>query len=179
VRCRSAALTLSSGDDGAAFTGGTVEDDMGTARDRSRFRWREGSRWCAGLALALLAGFATGAVSVTALLAEPPLVKETVLLRTDLAGVDGKELIVSRFETAPGWAHGRHYHVGHELVYVLDGAAIVEVEGKPPVTVPAGATAYFAPRQVHAGRNASPTASFRFLLVRIHEKGQPISVELE
>src|SRR5439155_17333558 len=64
---------------------------MGTARDRSRLRWpwpmREGSRWCAGLALALLAGFAAGAASVTALLAEQPLVKETVLLRTDLAGV--------------------------------------------------------------------------------------------
>src|SRR6266540_1267155 len=144
---------------------------MGTARERSRFRWpwpmRGGSRRWAGLVLALLAGFAAGAASVT------------VLLRTDLAGVDGKELLVSRFETAPGWAHGRHYHVGHELVYVLDGSAIVEVEGKAPVTVPAGATAYFAPRQVHAGRNASPTAPFRFLLVRIHEKGQPISVELE
>jgi len=156
---------------------------MGTARDRSRFRWPwpmcgDSRRW-AGLVLALLAGFAAGAASVTALLAAQPLVKETVLLRTDLAGVDGKELIVSRFETAPGWAHGRHYHVGHELVYVLDGSAIVEVEGKAPVTVPAGATAYFAPRQVHAGRNASPTAPFRFLLVRIHEKGQPISVELE
>ena len=93
---------------------------MGTARDRSRFRWPwpmgGGWRRWAGLALALLAGFAAGAASVTALLAAQPLVKETVLLRTDLAGVDGKELIVSRFETAPGWAHGRHYHVGHELV---------------------------------------------------------------
>lgn len=116
---------------------------------------------------------------MTAVRAEPPRVEETLLLRTDLAGMDGKELIVSRFETGPGWAHGQHFHPGHELVYVLDGSAIVQVDGKPPMTVPAGATAYFPPRQVHAGRNASATAPLRFLLVRIHEKWQPISVELQ
>ncbi len=159
---------------------------MGTTGARSRFRWRQwprpttkASTLRAALALALLVGFATGAASVTALHTAPPLVRETLLLRTDLAGMDGKELIVSRFETASSWAHGRHYHVGHELVYVLDGAATVQVEGNPPVTLPTGAAAYFPPKQVHAGRNASPTAGLTFLLVRIHEKGQPLSVELE
>jgi quercetin dioxygenase-like cupin family protein len=156
---------------------------MGEIRDRSRVGGRrpmgEGSTPLVALALALLVGFAWGAISATALHAGQPLVKETPLLRTDLAGMDGKELIVSRFDTAAGWAHGRHYHAGHELVYVLDGSAVVQAEGKPPVTVPAGATAYFPPRQVHAGKNASPTAPLRFLLVRIHDKGQPLSVELE
>jgi len=140
----------------------------------------EGSVPRAVVTLALLVGLATGASSVaTTLHAAPSLVRETLLLRTDLAGMDGKELIVSRFETPPGWAHGRHYHVGHELVYVLEGVATVQVDGNPPMTVPAGATAYFSPKQVHAGRNASPTAPFTFLLVRIHDKGQPLSVELE
>lgn len=160
---------------------------MGKVRDGSWSLWQrrwpwpmgEGSALCALLALALVVGFAAGGAWVTALRAEQPLVKETVLLRTDLAGVAGKELIVSRFDTAPGWAHGRHYHVGHELVYVLEGSAIVEVEGKLPMTVPAGTTAYFPPKQVHAGRNASRSASFRFLLVRIHDKGQSISVETD
>jgi quercetin dioxygenase-like cupin family protein len=159
---------------------------MQTTRARSRFRWRRwppptiaGSTLRAALFLALLVGFAAGAASVTALHAALPPVRETLLLRTDLAGIDGKELIVSRFETAPGWAHGRHYHVGHELVYILDGSATVQVEGKPPTTLPTGTTAYFPPRQVHAGQNASSTAPLTFLLVRIHEKGQPLSVELE
>jgi quercetin dioxygenase-like cupin family protein len=159
---------------------------MLTTRARSRFRWRRwppptiaGSTLRAALVLALLVGFAAGAASVTALRAAPAPVREALLLRTDLAGMDGKELIVSRFETAPGWAHGRHYHVGHELVYILDGAATVQAEGRAPTTLPAGAAAYFPPKQVHAGRNANPTAPLTFLLVRIHEKGQPLAVELE
>ncbi len=156
---------------------------MREIRDRSRDRWRwpmgEGSPPYAAVVLALLVGFAGGATSVTALHAGQPAVTETPLLRTDLAGVEGKELIVSRFDTAPGWAHGRHYHAGHELVYVLDGSAVVQMEGRPPMTVPAGATAYFPPKQVHEGKNASTTAPLKFLLVRIHEKGQPLSVELE
>ncbi len=146
--------------------------------DPSWLAWRRSIR-CAMLTLALLAGFTAGALSVTAIHAGQSSVTETVLVRTDVAGMDGKELIVSRFDTAPGWAHGRHYHVGHELVYVLDGTAIVQVQGKPPVTVSTGAAAYFPPSQVHAGRNASSTAPLRFLIVRIHEKGQALSVELE
>jgi quercetin dioxygenase-like cupin family protein len=159
---------------------------MRTTPARSRFRWwrcppptTAASTLRAAPGLALLLAFATGAASVTALDAVQSTVRETLLLRTDLAGLDGKELIVSRLETAPGWAHGRHYHIGHELVYVLDGSATVQVDGKAPTTLPAGATAHFPPKQVHAGRNASPTAALTFLLVRIHEKGQPLSVELE
>jgi quercetin dioxygenase-like cupin family protein len=87
-------------------------------------------------------------------------------------------LIVSRLDTAPGWAHGRHYHAGHELVYVLEGTAILEVDGKPPLTLRPGTLAHVPPGQVHAGRNASRTGPFRFLLFRIHQKGQPLSVEL-
>lgn len=155
---------------------------MREIRDRLRDRWRwpksESSPSYAVVVLALLVGFAGGAISVTTLRAGQPAVTETPLLRTDLAGVERKELIVSRFDTAPGWAHGWHYHPGHELVYVLDGSAVVQVEGKPPMSVPAGTAAYFAPKQVHEGKNASATAPLKFLLVRIHEKGQPLSVEL-
>ena len=129
-------------------------------------------------ALVFGAGILLGAIGTQALNAQAPPVRETVLLRADLAGIDGKELIVSRLETAPGWVHGRHYHVGHELVYVLEGAGVVEVDGKPPVPLEPGAIAYMPPRQVHAGRNASRTAPFKFLLFRIHERGQPLSVEL-
>ena len=130
------------------------------------------------LGLTLAVGIAVGAVGASVLAAQPPSFTETVLLRADLAGVAGKELIVSRLETAPGWVHGRHYHAGHELVYVLEGSAILEVDGQPSITLKPGAVSYVPPGQVHAGRNASRTAPFRFLLFRIHEKGQPISVEL-
>ena len=124
-----------------------------------------------------LSGLTLGATAHR-LLAAAPAFTETPLLRTDLAGVDRHELIVSRLETTPGWVHGRHYHAGHELVYVLEGSGALQVDGKPEQRLQPGTVAYVPPRQVHSGRNASPTASFKFLLVRIHVKGEPISVEL-
>ncbi len=129
--------------------------------------------------LTLAVGIAVGVLGARLLTAQPPAsFTETPLLSADLADVPGKQLLVSRLDTAPGWAHGRHYHAGHELVYVLEGSAILEVEGKAPVRLGPGSVAYMPPGQVHAGRNASPSARFKFLLIRIHEKGQPISVEL-
>ena len=109
----------------------------------------------------------------------PPAVAETVLMRADLAGLPGKELIVSRLAAEPGWRHGRHRHVGHELVYVLEGTGTLEADGEGPVSLGQGAALYVPPGRGHSGGNASSTTSFRFLLVRIHDKGQPMSVELE
>ena len=111
------------------------------------------------------------------LMAAPP-VTETVLLRTDLAGIDNYELIVSRLETAPGWSHGRHYHPGHEIVYVLEGNGALDAEGKPEQRLQAGTVSYVPSGRIHAGRNTSRTEAFKFLLFRIHVKSQPISIEL-
>jgi quercetin dioxygenase-like cupin family protein len=126
---------------------------------------------------ALLVGITIGATG-RHLVAAPPSFSETVLLRTDLAGIDSYELIVSRLETAPGWAHGRHYHAGHEIVYVLEGNGALETQGKPPQSLRPGTVSYVPSGQIHSGRNTSPKETFKFLLFRIHTKGQPISVEL-
>ena len=112
------------------------------------------------------------------LMAAPPSVTETVLLRTDLAGIDDYELIVSRLETAGGWSHGRHYHAGHEIVYVLDGNGALDTEGKSEQRLRPGTVSYVPSGQIHAGRNTSGREAFKFLLFRIHRKGQPLSVEL-
>lgn len=125
----------------------------------------------------LLVGMGIGATAQR-LVAAPPSFTETVLLRTDLAGMDKYELIVSRLETAPGWAHGRHYHAGHELVYALEGNGVLATEGKSEQPLRPGTVSYVPPGQIHAGRNTGATEAFKFLLVRIHAKGQPISVEL-
>ena len=111
-------------------------------------------------------------------MAARPSFTETVLLRTDLAGIDSYELIVSRLETAPGWSHGRHYHAGHEIVYVLEGNGALESDGRPPQSLRPGTVSYVPSGQIHSGRNTSPREAFKFLLIRIHTKGQPISVEL-
>ena len=125
----------------------------------------------------LLVGIGVGAVGQH-LLAARPSFSETPLLRTDLAGIDRYELIVSRLETTPGWAHGRHYHAGHEIVYVLEGSGALAVEGRPEQPLQPGAVAHIAPGKVHAGRNTSQKDVFKFILFRLHVKGEPISTEL-
>jgi len=125
----------------------------------------------------LLGGVALGATGHQ-LLPAPPSFIETPLYRADLTGIDRHELIVSRLTTSPGWSHGRHYHAGHELVYVLEGDGTLEVEGAPAQRLQPGMVAHVAPGRIHTGRNASRTAAFNFLLIRIHVKGEPMSVEL-
>jgi quercetin dioxygenase-like cupin family protein len=136
-------------------------------------RW--GSRIRIGLVF--VTGIAVGAVAQH-LAAATPTFTETPLLRSDLAGIDNHELLVSRLETSPGWAHGRHHHAGHEIVYVLDGTGVLEVDGKPEQRLTPGTAAYVPPGQIHAGRNTGRAGSFKFLLIRLHVKGQPLSVEL-
>ena len=126
---------------------------------------------------ASLVGIAIGATGHR-LVAAPPSFTETRLLRTDLAGIDNYELIVSRLETAPGWSHGRHYHAGHEIVYVLEGNGALDTEGKPEQRLQPGAVSYVPPGQIHAGHNTSRREAFKFLLIRIHVKNEPISIEL-
>jgi len=125
----------------------------------------------------LLGGLALGATGHQ-LLATPPSFTETPLYRADLTGIDKHELIVSRLETTAGWAHGRHYHAGHEVVYVLEGEGSLEVEDTPAQRLRPGTVAHVPPGRIHAGRNVSRIAGFKFLLIRLHVKGEPMSVEL-
>lgn len=110
--------------------------------------------------------------------AKLPPAKGVELLRTDLAGLQGMEVIVSRVETQPGWQHGRHYHDGHEFVYVLQGSGVLDVEGKPSMALTPHAFTHMPPRQIHGGRNTSASDTFTFLLFYLHPKGKPLSVEL-
>lgn len=126
----------------------------------------------------LLGGIALGATGHQ-LLAAPASFTETPLYRADLTGIDKRELIVSRLETSVGWSHGRHYHAGHEIVYVLEGEGMLEVEGVPAQRLQPGTVAHVPPGRIHAGRNASRTTPFKFLLIRLHVKGAPMSVELD
>lgn len=130
-----------------------------------------------GLPLAL--GIGAGMIGYRIINAQEEPVKRTVLLQTDLAGMEGKEgrLVLSQF--APGAAVGKHYHPGHEFVYVVEGSGVLEVEGKPPRTVNAGDAFYQPPQQVHDIRNRSKTASTKLLVIFIAEKGQPLVVPVK
>ena len=71
--------------------------------------------------MTLAVGLAVGVIRDRILSAQQVPVKRTELLRTDLAGIEGKEGVVYRAEIAPGAAGGKHYHPGHELMSHREG----------------------------------------------------------
>ena len=74
------------------------------------------------LAVTLAVGIALATFGSRSLNAQQEPLKRTMLLRTDLKGLEGKEGLVLLVELAPGAAAGKHYHPGNEVNYVLEGS---------------------------------------------------------
>ena len=96
----------------------------------------------------------------------------TTLLKTDVASVDGKEWNVITVELTPGAMDTRHFHPGVELVYILEGAGFLEVDGKPPVALNPGTVAALHPKHSHVLKNTSRTQTLKVLVVLLLDKGQ-------
>ena len=105
--------------------------------------------------------------------AEAADVKE--LFATDLADYSGKEGRMIEVSYPPGAQDMAHRHDAHAFVYVLEGQIVMQLKGKPAVTLKAGQTFYEGPADVHVvGRNASNTEPARFVVVLLKAKGAPI-----
>jgi len=128
------------------------------------------------LSVIFAVGIAVGALGVQSLNAYLEPVKRTMLIKTDLAGEEGKEGGMWPTEIAPGKASGKHYHPVHEFIYVIAGAGHFEVEGKPPVTMEAGDAVYQAPGQARNTTNPRTTAPAKALVVYVGEKEKPLFV---
>jgi quercetin dioxygenase-like cupin family protein len=131
------------------------------------------------LTVALAVGIALGLSGSQGLTAQQMPMKRTVLLRTDLPGIEGKEFLVDQVELAPGVEGGKHYHPGNVFVYILEGAGSLEIEGKPAVIQQAGSIFHEPPKQVQNFKNASKTEPLKILVMFISEKGQPRTVAVE
>jgi len=125
------------------------------------------------LGVTLAVGIAVGAIGARVLSATQGPVTRTVLLETDLVGIEGKKGFVVLAEIAPGAATGKHTHPAHEFAYVLEGDGTLEVEGRPPVSLKPGVAIHQPPGQVHNGRNIGATSALKILAVYIVEKDQP------
>jgi quercetin dioxygenase-like cupin family protein len=121
----------------------------------------------------------TAALVISLSLAGGTLVAQDVTVRSllskDLADVSGKELSMITVEYPPGASDPVHAHNAQALVYVLEGSIVMQVKGGAPITLKPGETFYEGPDDVHiVGRNASQTASAKFLVVFLKDKGAPI-----
>ncbi len=101
---------------------------------------------------------------------QPTGITRTDLQRHDLS-IRGREVIQTRVELAPGVSSARHWHPGEEIVYVLEGELIYEVEGKPPVTLKAGDVLFIPARTIHLARNVGRVPGAE-LATYVIEKGK-------
>jgi quercetin dioxygenase-like cupin family protein len=102
------------------------------------------------------------------------------LFAIDLADYAGKEGRVIEVSYPPGAQDPVHRHNAHAFVYVLEGQIIMQLKGKPAVTVKAGQTFYEGPTDIHVvGRNASSTEPARFVVVLLKAKGAPVVVPVK
>ena len=99
------------------------------------------------------------------------------LLSQDLAGTPGRELSMITVEYPPGASDPAHTHHAQVMVYVLEGSVVMQVKGKSPITLMPGQTFYEEPDDVHiVARNASSTASAKFLVFFVKDKRAPLLV---
>ena len=110
--------------------------------------------------------------SMTAVLAQQPAFKRTVLQTTDLS-IAGREAVTAKAELPGGVSSGRHTHPGEEIGYVLEGTVTIERDGQSK-TLKAGEAFAIPAGQMHNAINAGP-AQVTIVSTYIVEKGKPLA----
>jgi len=88
--------------------------------------------------------------------------------------VPGREAVVARVEVAPGAKAGRHTHPGDEISYVMEGEALLLIDGQPPRTVKAGESFIIPAGVIHDAHNTG-SAPIKLVGVYVVEKGKPLA----
>jgi quercetin dioxygenase-like cupin family protein len=104
--------------------------------------------------------------------AQQPGTKRTDLQRHDLS-VPGREVIQVRVDFDPGYVAPRHTHFGEEIIYVLEGTLMYEVEGRPPTTYKAGDVLIVPAGAIHSVKNIG-SGNGAELATYVVEKGKPL-----
>lgn len=130
--------------------------------------------------IAMGAALAMAVFGSTSQAADPKPAVVKPLLTEPLSGVPGKEVTVLTVEYLPGGASAPHRHDADVFVYVLEGAVVMQVDGKEPVTVHKGETFRESPKDIHRqSRNASKTAPAKFVVFVVKDRDKPVTRPLE
>jgi quercetin dioxygenase-like cupin family protein len=117
------------------------------------------------------------AAAVVPIVAISAIAQQSTIKRTPLQTVDfpaGYNVISGIAEIAPGNCAGRHTHPGVESTYVMEGAILLKVEGKPDQTVKAGESFQIPVSTPHDACSV-PGQPFKVLVTYIVEKGKPVA----
>ena len=95
-------------------------------------------------------------------------------------GLDGTEALLVEVALPPGGADPVHRHDAAVFVYVLEGSAVMQVEGGEEVVLNPGDTWQERPGDIHVvGRNASESEPVRFLAFFVKREGVPPVLPVE
>jgi len=128
------------------------------------------------MTLTFVVAIAAALLTAWTLSAQQAEIKRTELLRTDLPGVEGKEAVVFMAVIPPGVVTGKHRHPGNELIYVLEGSYVLDVDGKGAIPLKAGDARHAPPGEVHAAKSLGSPRASKVLVFLIAEKGQPLAI---
>ena len=121
--------------------------------------------------VALVLNLMLGLLGSRMLSAQDNLKSGTVLQRTELKGAPGWEAILVLRTVPPGAESGKHTQSGNEIVYIQEGSVILEVQGKPAMTLKAGEAFSTVAGEVHNVKNASTNAPAKALAFYVAKKG--------
>ena len=93
------------------------------------------------------------------------------LLRESIAGVEGKEIIVSRVSFPPHAELPWHWHPGEEFFYVIEGSVTLKRRGEPDLLATQGDAQKIAPQIIHTGSTGEQGAEL--VIFRVHAAGEP------
>ena len=93
------------------------------------------------------------------------------LLRESIAGVEGKEIIVSRVSFPPHAELPWHWHPGEEFFYVIEGSVTLKRRGEPDLPTAQGDAQKIAPQIIHTGSTGEQGAEL--VIFRVHAAGEP------
>lgn len=103
--------------------------------------------------------------------AEPPPVQADNLLRKSIAGVEGKEIIISRVSLPPHTELPWHWHPGEEFFYVIEGSVTLKRRGEPDLPAGTGDAQNIAAQVIHTGSTGEQGAEL--VILRVHAAGEP------
>jgi quercetin dioxygenase-like cupin family protein len=99
-------------------------------------------------------------------------VKRTDVQTHDLS-IPGREVVQQIVELQPGTVVARHTHPGEEVSVLLEGELLLDVAGKPSVTLKAG-QGFTVPMGAVHGVKSTGTAPAKLIATYIVEKGKPL-----
>ena len=103
--------------------------------------------------------------------AAPPAAKWTELQRREIpgTGLDGMTTVI---EIPPGATSARHSHPGEDFGYLIEGTIVLQIDGKPPMTLKAGDVFFTERGRIHNARNIGTTTA-RAVDTYVIDKGKP------